>query len=126
MLDILACPMCKNYPLSLHVFDSRVEESKIHLEKVPCELYCGLQGIRLTSEVDKDELLKKCTECMKINLVNALLVCDKCQRWYPVIEEIPHMLPDKLRNKNKELSFLSRFKDRVPVAILRKGKPFHL
>ena len=126
LLDILACPMCKNFPLELHVFDEKLEEGDVKLERVPCELYCGLQNITITKEVDKTELLKKCRECMKINIVNALLVCKKCQRWYPVIDEIPHMLPDKLRDKNKELGFLHKFREKVPTSILQKGKPFHL
>jgi uncharacterized protein YbaR (Trm112 family) len=99
LLDILACPMCKNFPLALYIFDKKEEEGDIKLERVPCELYCGLQNMRITNEVDKKELLKKCLRCMKINIVNALLVCEKCYRWYPVIDEIPHMLPYKLRGR---------------------------
>ncbi len=35
-----------------------------------------------------------------------LLFCSKCNRWYPIIDTIPQMLPDKYRNKKEELKFL--------------------
>jgi uncharacterized protein YbaR (Trm112 family) len=39
LLDILACPMCKGFPLKLTVFE---EHSITPPEKIrKCELYCG-------------------------------------------------------------------------------------
>ncbi|MBA4461034.1 MAG: Trm112 family protein, partial [Nitrosopumilaceae archaeon] len=32
-----------------------------------------------------------------------VLVCTKCSRFFPIIEEIPIMLPDELRDKKLEI-----------------------
>jgi uncharacterized protein YbaR (Trm112 family) len=83
LLDILACPICKYYPLDLFVFE------------------------------EKDEI------------VEGLMTCTKCGRWYPIIDEIPHMLPDELRDGKDDLPFMKRWRDRFPVKTLKEGKPFN-
>ncbi|MFW6110412.1 MAG: Trm112 family protein [Thermoproteota archaeon] len=55
-----------------------------------------------------------------------MILCPKCLRWYPIRDEIPEMLPDKLRKKSEDLSFLSKWKEKVPENILIKGNPFNL
>jgi uncharacterized protein YbaR (Trm112 family) len=84
LLDILACPIDKNYPLELLVF----EEAK--------------------------------------EIIEGAMICAKCNRWYPIREEIPEMLPDELRNRSNELPFLKKWKNQFPKEILMNGKPFNL
>jgi uncharacterized protein YbaR (Trm112 family) len=84
LLDILACPIDKYYPLELHVFEEKEE------------------------------------------IVEGLIVCPKCLRWYPIREEIPEMLPDELREAKDEMPFMKKWKDKIPKRILEEGKPFNL
>lgn len=84
LMDILACPIDKYYPLELHVLEETEE------------------------------------------IVEGVIVCPKCLRWYPIRDEIPEMLPDKLRNKKDELPFLQKWKAKVPKRIATEGKPFNL
>jgi len=84
LLDILACPIDKHYPLELHVFEEKEE------------------------------------------ITEGLLVCTECYRWYPISDEIPQMLPDDLREATDDLAWLQKWKERVPEAVIRSGKPFHL
>jgi uncharacterized protein YbaR (Trm112 family) len=84
LMDILACPIDKFYPLQLQVFEEKEE----------------------------------------IN--SGMIMCPKCNRWYPIIDEIPHMLPDDLREQKEDLSFLERWRDKIPETILKEGKPFNL
>lgn len=85
MINILACPMDKNYPLELH-------EIK-----------------------EKGEVVSE-----------GVLFCSKCSRFYPIIEEIPIMLPDELRDKKLEIEFLKTHKEKIPQKIIRSSKPWHL
>ncbi len=85
LLDILACPIDKHYPLELLEFELR------------------------------DEII-----------VSGVLLCSKCGRYYPITDEIPVMLPDNLRNRNEDLAFLERWKDRVPHEVVHGGKPWSL
>ena len=85
LLDILACPIDKNYPLELMEFNL------------------------------KDEII-----------VDGVLLCGKCKRFYPIIDEIPVMLPDSLRNRKEDLEFLSRWRSRLPKSVVEEGKPWNL
>ena len=85
MMDILACPIDKNYPLELH-------EIK-----------------------EKDNVVSE-----------GALFCSKCSRFYAIIEEIPIMLPDELRDKKLEIKFLKNNKEKLPEKILKSGLPWHL
>ena len=42
LMDLLACPMCKHFPLNLEVYS--VEERYSPKEVRRCELYCGYHG----------------------------------------------------------------------------------
>ena len=85
LLDILACPIDKHYPLELFEVNSENE-----------------------------------------TIVDGALFCTECNRFYPIIDEIPVMLPDDLRNKNEDLDFLTKHKERLPDKIVKQGKPVHL
>jgi len=54
------------------------------------------------------------------------LICDKCGRWYPIEDEIPEMLPDDLREREREIAFLREWAERIPKETLETGKPFNL
>ncbi len=82
LMDILACPIDKHYPLDLHVFE------------------------------EKDEI------------VEGMLVCQECGRWYPIMDEIPQLLPDDLREQKPELAWLEKWRQQTPEKVLRDGKPF--
>jgi uncharacterized protein YbaR (Trm112 family) len=84
LIEVLACPIDKEYPLELHVFEQ------------------------------KDEIIE------------GLIVCPKCLRWYPIRDEIPEMLPDELRKENEDLPFLKKWKNKIPEKILKQGRPFRL
>jgi len=53
-------------------------------------------------------------------------MCEGCGRWYPIIETIPHMLPDDLREEIEDKDFLKKWKKELPKRVLAKGKPFNL
>jgi len=85
MIDILACPIDKNYPLELYEIN------------------------------EKDNVVSE-----------GALFCSKCSRFYPIIEEIPIMLPDELRNKDQEIEFLTNNKKKLPEKIISMANPWHL
>ena len=55
-----------------------------------------------------------------------IIHCEKCARWYPIIETIPQMLPDDLREEDAEIAFLKKWKAKIPKKIVEAGKPFNL
>jgi uncharacterized protein YbaR (Trm112 family) len=85
LLDILACPIDKHYPLELLVFTTR------------------------------EELI-----------VDGILLCGECGRYYPIVDEIPVMLPDSLRSRKEDLDFLEKWKGKVPERVAQGGKPWNL
>ena len=104
MIDILACPIDKNYPLKL---------IEINLEN------------KIFDDDDNEEEGE--TKNKEYTVVKeGILYCDKCLRFYPIKEEIPILLPDDLREKDQDLEFLKKWKDKIPEYILEKAEPWHL
>jgi hypothetical protein len=42
------------------------------------------------------------------------------------IDEIPHMLPNDLRERAEDMSFLQKWEDKIPEKTKLEGKPFNL
>ncbi len=85
LLDILACPIDKHYPLEMLEFNTNGEI-----------------------------------------IVDGVLLCTECKRYYPIIDEIPVMLPDDLRSKSEDIGFLNKWKEHLPAEVVRAGVPHNL
>ena len=59
-------------------------------------------------------------------IIEGALYCMKCSRFFPITEEIPVMLPDDLRDKNREVKFLEKNKNQLPEKITKHAEPWHL
>ena len=81
----------------------------------------------LACPIDKNHPLELFEINEKDNIVSeGALFCLKCSRFFPIIEEIPIMLPDELRDKKQEIEFLKKYKDTLPEKIITKANPWHL
>ncbi|TBR25252.1 MAG: Trm112 family protein [Candidatus Nitrosotenuis sp.] len=85
MMDILVCPIDKQFPLEIFEAESKAEV-----------------------------------------IVEGALYCSKCSRFYPIIEEIPIMLPDELRDKKQDMEFLDKNQKKLPEKIIKHAKPWHV
>jgi len=85
MMDILVCPIDKQFPLEIFEAESKEEV-----------------------------------------VVEGALYCSKCSRFYPIIEEIPIMLPDELRDKKQDMEFLDKNQEKLPGKIIKHAKPWHV
>ena len=59
-------------------------------------------------------------------VVEGALFCTDCSRFFPIIEEIPIMLPDELRDKKQDIEFLKNNQEKLPEKIIKQGAPWHL
>jgi uncharacterized protein YbaR (Trm112 family) len=127
MLDILACPMDKNYPLDLielHV--KEFEYDNLREIKFPNDdKNKNTKTNNLTVNQEKD-IRGEVKKDKVIVIIEGILYCKKCLRFYPIIDEIPIMLPDELREKEKDLEFLNKWKNNIPQKILNNANPWHL
>lgn len=98
------------------------EPIKKALDIIKSEIFEKIDSTLKESEGEKS--LEKLKESFKdiipeLNFVNKIkidteieegvLFCSKCNRWYPIIDTIPQMLPDKYRHKNEEIKFLKNW-----------------
>jgi len=88
----------------------------------------GLSFDRLLSELPGDiDALYRYLNLIEVR--EGLLVCGRCGRWFPVgnnVETIPELMPDDLRERDKELEWMRRWAAKIPEKTLRKGEPFSL
>lgn len=130
LLDILACPDDKQWPLVAHRFEEK-EITDISLPKpdtstnVVCKYYCGRKNIILVDE-ENGEVTKEasyikydvdCKECFTKEIISGLIVCPKCGNYYPIIEEIPMMVKEELRNEDIEREFTNKWADKIKELI---------
>jgi uncharacterized protein YbaR (Trm112 family) len=94
MLDLLACPIDKHYPLELYEITTREDDHN------------GQEKTKV--------------------IIDGVLFCSKCFRFYPVVEEIPVLLPDELRERQNDIGFLQKWRDKLPAKIINQGNPWHL
>lgn len=81
----------------------------------------------LACPIDKNHPLELFELNAKDKVVSeGVLFCNRCSRFFPIIEEIPIMLPDELRDKEQEISFLKKFKEKLPENIITNANPWHL
>jgi uncharacterized protein YbaR (Trm112 family) len=97
LLDILACPIDKFYPLELFELSSRMKP---------------VEG----STEDQAELV----------IEEGILYCDQCSRFYPIIDEIPIILPDELRDRERDIQFLQKWRDRIPNKVISDPRPYSI
>ncbi len=118
LMNLIACPMCKHFPLKLYVFEERVFEKEYEVNVPFCDVYCGRKG-KNVSELKQEEL--DCKECVKHDVVTGILICPKCGRWYPIINGIPLMYPDSKRKhpkvREKEEEFLRKYREKLPAEL---------
>jgi uncharacterized protein YbaR (Trm112 family) len=129
MLDILACPIDKNYPLELIELNVKeLEKDKIKENYHPLnseENNNIVKKNRNSGGGNKVNAIKQNDEKV-IVVIDGILYCKKCSRFYPIIDEIPIMLPDELRDKQKDLQFLKKWENYIPELILKNSNPWHL
>jgi uncharacterized protein len=113
LLEILACPIDKHSPLEL----------------IEINVY-------LTNELSSDkrsdnrktlgELTYNDTTYDNVIVKEGVLFCSRCSRFFPIIDEIPIMLPDELREREKDMRFLREWETKIPSKILDHGMPWHI
>jgi uncharacterized protein len=128
MLDILACPIDKNYPLDLielNVKDLEKEYLRENNHSIKNE--DEQNNIQKKNKKDKVKQEDEIEDNEKvIVIIDGILYCKNCSRFYPIIDEIPIMLPDELREKEKDIQFLKKWKNYIPEEILKNSNPWHL
>jgi len=55
-----------------------------------------------------------------VDVKKGLLVCGECGHWYPVLNFVPELLPDHLRDWEKDVKFLSEFSESLPRKLYKK------
>ena len=128
LLDILACPMDKHYPLDLIELDIKEFDGE-NLNNSSSSFSNNNEKNKNINniQIDKENSLKPDSDKESIIIIiEGILYCKKCSRFYPIIDEIPILLPDELREKQKEVEFLNKWKNNIPQQILHNANPWHL
>ena len=115
LLNFLICPNCKSFPLKLIVFKEELYENR-EFKLKPCDLYCGYRD-KYVKDLDGEI---PCDECIKHEIIDGYLYCEKCGEWYPIIDGIVIMHTGKLRPKNIIKKFIEKYKDKIPKKLIER------
>jgi len=89
---------------------------------------------KFSENPDFDQLENILPELFLINQIkldfeinSGILFCSECKRWYPIIDTIPQMLPDKYRDEKKDTEFLKNHKNLLDEKFfIQDLKPFKI
>ncbi len=124
LLDILACPLDKNYPLELFEFNTKEIHAKNNEDQQHRPSPQKIDN-KFNDKIEQNENTTTTTDITTV-IIDGMLYCNKCNRFYPIVEEIPILLPDDLRDKNKDIEFLNKWKNKISKDILGKLKPWSI
>jgi uncharacterized protein YbaR (Trm112 family) len=113
LLEILACPIDKHSPLELIEINVQLANQ-------------SSSDIRNDGSKTLKRLTDNDTTYDNVIVKEGVLFCNRCSRFFPIIDEIPIMLPDELREREKDLQFLLEWKTKIPSKILDHGLPWHI
>jgi SAM-dependent methyltransferase/uncharacterized protein YbaR (Trm112 family) len=52
-----------------------------------------------------------------VEVEEGLLICAACSRWYPIIGQLPEILPDHLRDAQRDLAFFGKIAGALPTDV---------
>lgn len=126
LLDILVCPFDKVTSLELLEFqpasNSQVQTSEAEKPVPNTSNSMGPDPSKLTKRENGYSIQNESQHTQIVT--EGLLLCKTCQRFYPIVEEIPIILPDELRDKKKDIEFLNKWREKIPADLLNNLKPW--
>lgn len=116
LLNFLICPKCKSFPLKLQILREEVIARDVNLP--PCDLYCGYRNKYIKDMSGEPP----CRECLRHEVIDGYLRCEKCGEWYPIIDSVVIMHLEELRPRKVIDRFIKKYRDRLPEDIINKNK----
>ena len=90
LLDLLACPGCGTFPLSLKVLASE-SGPRAEASGTRCQRHCGFEQSAIE---ENSGVARPCAACYQTEITEAILRCCECKAAFPVIGGIPRFTPD--------------------------------
>ncbi len=111
------------------------QTGSMHALELQSDAWKFLDRLEFEEDKSEDGLLEKYPEGIDVlyrylNLIEVeegLLRCPVCSRWYPIgssVETIPELMPDDLRDMEKDLKWLKKWTEKIPDSVKSGGKPF--
>ena len=127
MLDVLVCPFDKESELELFEFKTRPIANIAQSGEKKRGSESGLKSNN--NRAQQDSTVKP-SDAVDVDndvvIEDGMLFCNSCLRFYPIVEEIPIILPDELRDKNNDLDILRKWSNSLPEKVVKRSLPWHL
>ena len=126
MLDFLVCPFDKESELELFEFKTRPMGAIAQSEEKKRGSESGLKSNNNRGQDPASTSSNAVDMNNDVVIEDGVLFCNSCLRFYPIVEEIPIILPDELRDKNNDLDILRKWSDSLPEKVVKRSLPWHL
>jgi uncharacterized protein YbaR (Trm112 family) len=118
----------------LELFECAIRKDKQNTSNQFLENYKNTEATEKEKQNAGDTILQSSSNLKEKNkdidsvtiIEEGVLFCNSCSRFYPIVEEIPIILPDNLRDKDKDLDVLKKWSHLLPEKIVKNALPWHL
>lgn len=122
LLDLIICPACRQ-PLTVLAPTEQSQRTTMRMKPAHRAMPAGAIVGPLPEPDSKTalwQLLSPLTACpatdgrdRETSVVQGILVCVYCERWYPIRNGLPELLPDYLRRWEKEWEWLMAYQSKL-------------
>lgn len=133
LLNFIFCPFCRGELTCLASEEIKIEDNNAYRDDCEHRKSAGIGQVpRYKKKTGLAKILTKYSHSpgmdRNVDIVKGLLICDGCGHWYPLSNFVPELLPDHLRDWEKDINFLSEISEDLPgklhKKLLKKAKCF--
>jgi SAM-dependent methyltransferase/uncharacterized protein YbaR (Trm112 family) len=124
-LNLIFCPFCRGELTCLGFEEIKIEDNNTFNDNFKNRKGAVIgQVSHFKKKTSLAKILTKYSHSpetnKKLDIVKGLLICVECGHWYPLSNFVPELLPDHLRDWEKDINFLSEISENLPRKLHKK------
>src|SRR5262245_12024991 len=124
LLSFLCCPACRGELACFVARERRTSISPVVAERAPRAPAEGASFTPAPSFLSPTPLTARLEALAggaapernrEAVVESGLLICGKCARWFPIVDTLPELLPDHLRDAVRDAALLDQLAGKLPA-----------
>jgi SAM-dependent methyltransferase/uncharacterized protein YbaR (Trm112 family) len=125
LLNFILCPFCRGELTCLGFKEIKIEDNNSFNDNFKNRKGAVIdQTLHFKKKTGLAKILTRYSHSpetnKKLDIAKGLLICEECGHWYPLSNFVPELLPDHLRDWEKDINFLSEISENLPRKLHKK------